>query len=115
MRVTKSQFKALYEALNRAFTTNESLEELARIAHNETLDQITTGPNTKSKIQGMIKRSEEEHWLGDLLRAAYELRPRDEKLTQLYQDFQVGTVSEQKEIPSSHFNPVDYKLKQEEL
>lgn len=30
MRLTKAQFKALYEALNEAFSTNESLEELAR-------------------------------------------------------------------------------------
>ncbi|MCP4401116.1 MAG: hypothetical protein GY801_27940 [bacterium] len=88
MQFEQSQFNELYEALNEAFSTNESLEELARMAHSETLDQIATGTSTKIKIQRMLEKAFEGHWLTDLLQAACKLRPHDEKLLQFSQHAQ---------------------------
>lgn len=75
MRLNSAQYKQLSTALNDVFGTEDDVKELARLAFDLTLDQLTLAANLLDKVNAVIGKAEELNCLGRLLDAAIDLRP----------------------------------------
>jgi len=94
MRLNPDQRARLLAALNDAFPTVASAEELALMATNKSLDQVALGADLSERIGVMIRRAEEEGWVARLLDQAILLRPEVAPLKALRVEFAALIVAE---------------------
>lgn len=97
MRLNSAQYKQLSTALNDVFGTEDDVKELARLAFDLTLDQLTLAANLLDKVNALIGKAEELNCLGRLLDAAIDLRPAAPPLKDVRAALQALLVSERED------------------
>src|SRR5262249_31772142 len=93
-RLDAATYKALYEALLRAFPTRPHVEETLRSRLDRHLDTIALNENLNDVIHQLIEVAETEGWLTNLLAAALESNPYDRSLRQIADKLDLASGSQ---------------------
>lgn len=97
MRLDTNQRMRLLEALNDTFSTESGVTELARLAINKHLDQLTLAKNLPAKLDDIVSKAEDEGWLGNLLDGAICLRNQAQPLKSIRNELDPLIISERED------------------
>jgi hypothetical protein len=79
-QLTLEMFNSLRDGIRTSFSTKASLEPVAFAARDRSLDYLALGNSLEDIIDRLIRRADEEAWLGELLRALCNARPDSAEL-----------------------------------
>lgn len=94
-KIQGSQFEPLRAALLSAYLSQDVLKQMLRIKLNKNLDTITRVTDLQGTIDSLIISAEAEGWVKELVIAAHEFKPDNQRLREFYQKYVLEQVTEE--------------------
>ncbi len=95
MRLSGEQFEKLSTALIDAFPDKSSLEQMLWYKLNKNLNELAGGGNLRDVVFELIKVSNSQGWIEDLVRKAYESNSGNPKLKDIVKELLQNYTSDQ--------------------
>jgi hypothetical protein len=90
MKLPQPQYVCLLEALQDAFPTKQKLSQFVREALDKNLESIAIGEDLKEVISKLIQNAEDYGWESELIMAAGEANPKNQKLSIFIRSYERG-------------------------
>jgi len=90
MSLSGQQVKQLQDAMIDAFINKASLEQMLLFQLNKNLREIAGEGSLKDIVFKLIQTANAEGWVEDLIRAAAEFNPGNQKLRAISQELEIG-------------------------